>query len=144
MHTIGTSMKSCSSVTFRRLVTLILAVAALVGTQAQVPIEKFRGTVLNEAPASGITSSLRGSGAFAAQATEKGLLKLFGEKAISKLKPKKIYLRVGNNISLPRECTNESIDDAEKCTKILTPKKKEGPFEVVFGPGQPAMPDEYI
>jgi hypothetical protein len=39
-------------------------------------------------------------------------------------------------------CMNESIRDAQQCLRLQGVTQKDGPFDVTFGPGQPAMPGE--
>lgn len=126
--------------------TLFLAVGTYAGIQAQPQIDRFRGAVLNTAPMPGITSVTRGSGAFAIRATEQGLLTALGEDFVSKLRikfpAKLLILRVGAKLTedpLP-PCMNESVRDAQQCPRLQGTTLKDGPFDVTFGPGEPAMP----
>jgi len=143
MHTIETSvMRRCSS---RLCATLFLAVGAFTGIQAQPPIDRFRGAPLNTAPMPGITAVTRGSDAFAIRATEQGLLTALGEDVVSRLRiklpAKLLVLRVGAKLTedLLPPCMNESMRDAQQCPWLLGTMQKDGPFDVTFGPGQPAM-----
>jgi hypothetical protein len=94
----------------------------------------------------GITATTRGPDAFAILATEQGLLSALGEDAASRLRIKLLVLRVGAKLTddLLPPCLNESMRDAQQCPRLLGTTQKDGPFDVSFGPGQPAMPGEFI
>lgn len=124
--------------------TALLAVGAF--TAAQAPSERFRGTAINTAPMPGITATTRGHDAFQILADERGLLAALGEDVVSKLKIKLLVLRVGAKLTndLLPPCMNESIRDAQQCPRLRGVTQKDGPFDVTFGPGEPAMPGETI
>jgi len=146
MRGIETSEIRRCSIPLRLCATLFIAVGALSVTQAQPPIERFRGAVLNTAPMPGITAITRGRDAIAIRATEQGLLTILGEDAVSKMRIKLLVLRVGAKLTedLLPPCMNESMRDAEQCPRLLGTTQKDGPFDVTFGPGQPAMPGEIV
>jgi hypothetical protein len=109
--------------------------------QDHAPIELFRGTPLHEAASSGIYVALRGSDAFSVDVREKGLRKVLGQDTAEKLKLKSLTLRVGKRMIDLKPCANESLQDARECTDRFGVMKREGPFEITFGPKAFPGPD---
>src|SRR5262245_49218471 len=110
MRGIETSEIRRCSIPLRLCATLFLAAGSLSATHAQPPIERFRGAVLNTAPMPGITAVTRGRDVIAIRATEQGLLTVFGEDAVSKMRIKLLVLRVGAKLTegLLPPCMDES------------------------------------
>ena len=113
--------------------------------QDHTPIELFRGTPLHEEQSSGIYVALRGSGAFSIDVRENGLRRLFGQDVVAKLKLKFLILRIGARAVDLEQCTNESLRDAQECTKRFGTMRIEGPFEITFGPrARPGPPGQFF
>jgi hypothetical protein len=121
--------------------SFVLSIALEAFPSHAQPVEKFRGTVLSTVPMAGITATMRGSGAFAIRATEQGLNAALGANVASRLGTKLLILRVGAKLTddLLPACMNESVRDSQQCPQALG-TLKDGPFDVTFGQGQPALP----